>query len=145
MLPRVLLADDHPEILNKVTGLLAPICEIAGKVGDGKALLEAVDRLKPDIIIIDISMPVLNGIEAARQLKKSGSEVKIVFLTVHEDPDFVQAALASGACGYVIKSRLATDLVRAVEAAMADRRFISPSLSLKKAQAPLNEPPGSHG
>ncbi len=145
MLPRVLLADDHPEILNKVASLLASICEIAGKVADGKALLEAVSRLKPDIIVIDISMPVLNGIEAARQLKKSGSQVKTVFLTVHEDPDFLQAALASGACGYVIKSRLATDLVRAVEAAMADRRFISPSLSLKKAQAPFNEPPGSHG
>ncbi len=144
MLPRVLLADDHPEILNKVANLLASICEIAGKVGDGKALLEAVGCLKPDIIVIDISMPVLNGIEAARRLKKSGSEVKIVFLTVHEDPDFLQAALASGACGYVIKSRLATDLVRAVEAAMADRRFISPSLSLKKAQVPLNETPGSH-
>ncbi len=139
MLPRVLLADDHPEILNKVTSLLASTCEIAGKVGDGQALLEAVDRLKPDLIVIDISMPVLNGIEAARQLKKSGSEVKIVFLTVHEDPDFVQAALASGACGYVVKPRLATDLVRAVEAAMADRRFISPSLSMKKAQVP-----GSH-
>ncbi len=136
MRPRVLLADDHPEILNKVASLLASICEIAGKVGDGKALLEAVDRLKPDIIVIDISMPVLNGIEAARQLKKSGSEVKIVFLTVHEDPDFVQAALASGACGYVVKPRLATDLVRAVEAAMADRRFISPSLSMNKAQVP---------
>ncbi len=144
MLPRVLLADDHPEILNKVASLLASMCEIAGRVGDGKALLEAVDRLKPDIVVIDISMPVLNGIEAARQLKKKGSGVKIVFLTVHEDPDFVQAALATGACGYVIKPRLATDLVRAVEAAMADRRFISPSLPLAKSQVSLNGTPGSH-
>ncbi len=131
MLPRVLLADDHPEVLNKVASLLALTCEVVGKVGDGSALLEAVTRLRPDILVIDISMPVLNGIEAARQLKRSGAGAKIVFLTVHEDPDFVQAALAAGACGYVIKSRLATDLIRAVQAALEDRRFVSPLLSLK--------------
>jgi DNA-binding NarL/FixJ family response regulator len=131
MLPRALLADDHPAVLNKVASLLASTCEVVGKVADGSALLEAAARLQPDILVIDISMPVLSGIEAARQLKTSGARAKIVFLTVHEDPDFVQAALAAGACGYVIKSRLATDLLRAVEEALAGRRYISPSLSLK--------------
>jgi len=131
MLPRVLLADDHPAVLDKVASLLVSTCEIVGKVGDGAALLEAADRLQPDILLVDISMPVLNGIEAAQQLKRSGTKAKIVFLTVHDDPDFVEAALAAGACGYVIKSRLATDLICAVQAALADRCFISPSLSLK--------------
>jgi DNA-binding NarL/FixJ family response regulator len=92
-------------------------------------LIEAVARLHPDILVIDISMPVLSGIEAAQQLKQSGTDAKIVFLTIHEDPDFVQAALAAGASGYVVKSRLATDLLLAIRAALAGGRFVSPSLS----------------
>ena len=129
MQPRVLLADDHPAVLNKVASLLESTCEIVGKVGDGKTLLEVSASLHPDILIIDISMPILSGIEAAQQLKRSGTAAKIIFLTVHEDPDFVQAALAAGGCGYVLKSRLATDLICAIRAALADLPFVSPSLS----------------
>ena len=135
MLPRVLLADDHPAILQKVASLLASTCEIVGKVADGRSLLEAEAHLHPDLLIVDISMPVLNGIEAARQLRSSGARTRIIFLTVHEDPDFVQVALAAGGCGYVVKSRLATDLISAVQSAMADRQFISPSL-IPKDQVP---------
>ncbi len=91
-------------------------------------MLEAEADLQPDIMIIDISMPLLNGIEAARQLKQSGSEAKIIILTVHEDPDFVRAAVAAGVSGYVIKSRMATDLVSAVREVLKGRRFLSPSL-----------------
>ncbi len=131
MLPRVLLADDHPAVLNRVASLLESTCEIVGKVVDGRALLEASTNLHPEILVVDISMPVMSGIEVAQQLKKSGDKAKIVFLTVHEDPDFVQAAMAAGACGYVIKSRLATDLLSAIRAALLGQCFISPPLSPK--------------
>ena len=128
MLTRVLLADDHQALLTKVAGFLSSTCEIVGAVRDGQALLEATARLHPDVLVVDISMPVLSGIDAARQLKQSGTTAKIIFLTVHEDPDFVQAALAAGGSGYVVKSRLATDLLRAMQAVLEDRRFISPSI-----------------
>jgi DNA-binding NarL/FixJ family response regulator len=127
---RVLLADDHLALLTKVAGFLSSSCEIVGSVRDGKALLEATARLHPDVLVVDISMPVLSGIDAARQLKQSGTTAKIIFLTVHEDPDFVQAALAAGGSGYVIKSRLATDLLCAMQAVLENRRFISPSISM---------------
>ncbi len=134
--PRVLLGDDHPAVLKKVEALLAPACEIVGKLRDGEALLEAEAELHPDIMIIDISMPVLNGIDAARQLKLSGSKAKIIILTVHEDPDFVRAALSAGVSGYVIKSRMATDLISAVREVLKGHRFISPSLASDDMCAP---------
>ena len=135
-LPRLLLADDHPAVLAKVAGFLASVFEIVGKVSNGRELLEATERLHPDVLVVDISMPVLSGIEAAQQLKKSGTKAKIVFLTVHEDPDFVQAALAAGGSGYVVKSRLATDLICAIQEVLAGRRFVSPSLSIGDPPSP---------
>jgi DNA-binding NarL/FixJ family response regulator len=86
-------------------------------------------NLKPDVIVTDISMPVLNGIEAANQLNEAGCTSKIIFLTVHSDPDFVRTCLATGAFGYVVKSRVATDLLPAIHEALAGRLFISPSIS----------------
>lgn len=86
-------------------------------------------NLKPDVIVTDISMPVLNGIEAANQLNEAGCTSKIIFLTVHSDPDFVRTCLATGAFGYVVKSRVATDLLPAIHEALAGRLFISPSVS----------------
>ena len=97
-----------------------------GAVGDGEALVEAAGNLQPDVIITDISMPKLNGIEAADRLRESGSSSKIVFLTVHADPDFVQAALKTGALAYVSKSRITTDLLIAIEEALKGRIFVSP-------------------
>jgi DNA-binding NarL/FixJ family response regulator len=97
-------------------------------VGDGRALLEAAARLNPDVCLLDISMPVINGIEAAMRLKENGCKAKVIFLTVHEDMDFAQAALKSGASGYVIKRQMASDLRRAVEEALAGRIFISSSV-----------------
>jgi DNA-binding NarL/FixJ family response regulator len=105
---------------------LEPEFEVVGAVGDGDALLEAASRMKPDVCVIDISMPIMSGIEAANEIRASGSIVKIVFLTVHEDPDFLQAALETGALGYVVKSRVVTDLSPAINAALAGRLFISP-------------------
>ena len=123
---RIVLADDHKDIREKVMQQLEPEFEVVGAVGDGNALLEAASQMKPDVCVIDISMPIMSGIEAATQIKASGSSVKIVFLTVHEDPDFLQAALDAGALGYVVKSRVASDLCPAINAALAGRLFVSP-------------------
>jgi len=126
---RVLLADDHPHVLEKVTELLEPAYEIVGTAGDGQSLVNAAARLKPDILVIDVTMPVLDGIEAASRLKEDGSDSKIVFLTVHSDPDYARACLATGAFGFVVKARMSTDLLRAVKEALAGRIFISPTVS----------------
>ena len=126
---RIILADDHPDMLAVVAKLLETLFDVVGMVGDGESLLEAASDLQPDVLVLDISMPVITGIEAARRLKKSGNAARIVFLTVHEDPDFVRASLAAGAFGYVVKPRVATDLVVAIREALAGRIFISPPLS----------------
>jgi DNA-binding NarL/FixJ family response regulator len=125
---RILLADDNANFLEIATGFLEPTFEVIGAVQDGQSLLNAAARLKPDVLVIDICMPILSGIEAAERLWDSGNKAKIVFLTLHDDPDFLRASLAAGAMGYVIKSRIAEELVFAVQEALADRIFISPSL-----------------
>ena len=127
---RVLLADDHQSFLAVVTRLLQPEFEVVKTVGDGVALIEEAARLAPDLIVLDISMPKLNGIEAARQLKAAGSRAKIVFLTVHDDLDYVHGALAAGAHGYVVKPRLASDLLLALREVLASGSFVSPTISL---------------
>ena len=127
---RILLAEDHTEMRNRVIGLLEPEFEVVGAVEDGHALLKAESETQPDVCLIDVSMPVICGIDAAAKLKARGSKAKIVFLTVYEDSDFLQAALKSGALGYVVKSRLASDLCAAIHEALAGRQFISPSLTL---------------
>ncbi len=130
---RILLADDHRGLLDKVVRVLEPEFEVAGTVVDGKALLEAAALLRPDVVVLDISMPGLDGFEAAGQLKKAGAQVKIVFLTVHDEPDFVRRAFEVGGLGYVVKTRLASELPVAIRAALADHSFISPSVSLEDA------------
>ncbi len=124
---RILLADDHKEIRDRAVRLLEPEFQVVGTVADGKALLKASAQMKPDVCVIDISMPQLNGIEAAIQLRASGSKARIVFLTVNEDPDFVRAALRTGALGYVVKSRMASDLCAAINGAIGGHLFVSPS------------------
>ena len=128
---RVLLADDHPLLVKAVVSLLEPTFEIVGRVADGKSLFESAMKLQADVIISDISMPILNGIEAANKLKVSGCRSKIVFLTIHSDPEFVRACLATGALGYVVKSQMETDLVPAIQEALAGRIFISPLLNFR--------------
>jgi DNA-binding NarL/FixJ family response regulator len=124
--PRVLLADDLPEILDRVTQLLGDNCEIVGCAQNGEEAIEAARTLDPDLIVLDIAMPVLNGIQAASRLRDSGCKAKVIFLTVHEDRDYVEAAFAVGALGYVLKSRVATDLIPAVQEALEGHTF-SPS------------------
>jgi DNA-binding NarL/FixJ family response regulator len=128
--PRVLLADDHPAMLALSTAALAGECLVVGSVRDGRALLAEAERLHPDVIVLDITTPPLDGIEAARQLRRSRRPARLVFLTLHEDADFARAALDAGGLGYVVKARLASDLLPAIRAALADRRFISPPVLL---------------
>lgn len=122
---RILVAEDHNLVRNRVVRLLNREFEVVGAVDSGPALLEAAARLKPDICVLDISMPSLSGIEAATRLKLSDSNTKVIFLTIHNDSDFVGAAFKSGANGYVFKTRMAADLVVAVKEVMAGRTFLS--------------------
>jgi DNA-binding NarL/FixJ family response regulator len=130
---RILLADDHPDFLAVAARLLESEFEVIQTVGDGLALIDEAARLEPDAVVLDISMPGLNGIEAVRHLKAAGSRAKVVFLTVHADEDYVRAALAAGSQGYVVKSRIASDLLLALREALAGREFVSPSISQERA------------
>jgi len=123
---RVLLADDHRSLLELSRVLLEPTFDVVGTVGDGESLIEAAGKLQPDVIVTDISMPKLNGIEAVNRLRESGSTSKVVFLTVHAGPDFVQAALKTGALAYVSKLRISADFLVAVREALEGRVFVSP-------------------
>lgn len=124
--PRVLLADDHALLLGAFEKLLAADCQIVGQVGDGRALVEAAERLEPDVIVLDISMPILNGLEAGRQVKKKRRDIKLVFLTMNEDPDLAAEAFRAGASGYLLKSSAASELSTAIHEVMKGRTYITP-------------------
>ena len=123
---RVLLVDDNPEILAIARDALTPACVIVGAVTNGQSALTAASTLQPDVIVLDISMPGLSGFEVATTLRAQGSTATIVFLTIHDDAQFVDAAMQSGGTGFVVKPRLATDLLHAVQEARAGRSFVSP-------------------
>ena len=129
--PSVLLADDNPAVLAHLATMLASSFQIVAAVSDGQIVLREAARLRPDVTVLDISMPGMSGIDVAHRLRESGSLTKVVFLTVHEDSDFVEAALAAGGSAYVIKYSLGTDLIPAIEAALSGKLFVSPSLSVE--------------
>lgn len=139
--PRVLLADDHTLVLEGFRRLLEPEFDIAGVVEDGLAVLEAARTLKPDVVLLDISMPRLNGIDAARQLRRLVPRTRIIFVTMHADPAYVREAFRAGASGYVLKRSAATELAAAIRAALADRFYVTP-LVTKEALAFLTN---THG
>jgi DNA-binding NarL/FixJ family response regulator len=123
---RVLLADDGKDMLEYVRGVLsAGGYEVVGTANDGQAAVEAAAQLLPDVVVLDVSMPILNGIEAAKRLRKTHPTIKIVFLTVDRDPDICQAALDAGGLGYVFKPRLGRDLFTAIDSANEGRQFVS--------------------
>jgi len=128
---KIVLADDHPRFPEMAERLLQSDFEVVAKVGNGRDLFEAAMRLQPDIVVSDISMPVLNGIDAADLLRESGCRAKIIFLSVHNDAEFVRQCLLAGAFGYVIKSRIATELLPAINEALAGHIFISQQVSDK--------------
>jgi DNA-binding NarL/FixJ family response regulator len=128
-----LLADDHAVVRDRVGALLSSTFEVVGAVTNGQELISEGIRLDPDVIISDITMPGLSGIEAAHQLREAGSRAKFVFLTIHIEHEFVDACLAEGALGYVAKTHMKTDLIPAIKAALIGRKFISPLLSRSSA------------
>lgn len=126
---RVLLADDHTAVLDRVGTLLSTTFEVVGSVTNGRELISAGMRLYPDVIVTDITMPGLSGIEAAHQLREAGSGAKFVFLTIHTEHEFLDACMAGGALGYVVKSHMKTDLIPAIQEALIGRKFVSPLVS----------------
>lgn len=127
--PRVLLADDHRVVSEGLSRLLADDFELVGIVEDGRALVAAARKLQPDVIVADISMPQLNGIEAMVLLKKDVPAAKVVFLTMHQDPAYARRALEAGASGFVVKHSAPAELVMAIQAALKGQTFITPALA----------------
>ncbi len=127
--PRILLADDHKIVTEGLKSLLEPEFELVGIVEDGRALLAAAEKLRPDVIVADISMPLLNGIDSVRQIKKAHEEIKVVFLTMHPDVTYAVSAFEAGASGYVLKHSAPTELVTAIRSALNGKTFVTPLLA----------------
>lgn len=136
--PRVLMADDHTILLAGLRKLLEDRCEVVGSVKDGRALLEAAERLKPDLILLDISMPLLNGLDAARQLKKLLPYTKLLFLTMHSSPTYATEALKAGGSGYLLKQSASSELPQAIEAVMKGQTYLTPSITRSVLQVGLH-------
>jgi DNA-binding NarL/FixJ family response regulator len=124
--PRVLLADDHRLLREAFAQLLQPRCEVVGAVADGRALLEVAPDLRPDIVVLDIAMPLLNGLDAARQLRRLMPGVKVIFLTVSEDPCLAAEAFRCGASGYLLKNSAASELLQAIQEVFQGRSYVTP-------------------
>ncbi len=132
---RVLLADDHKIILDGLKKLLEPEFELAGTVEDGRALVSEAQKMAPDVIVVDISMPLLNGIEAVRQIIKSDPHVKVVFLTMHPDVTYAVRAFEAGASGYVLKHSASSELLTAIHEAIKGRTYVTPLIARELVQS----------
>lgn len=124
--PRVILADDHTLLLEAFQKLLEDDCEIVATVSDGRALLAATATLRPDVVVVDIAMPLLNGIDAARQIKQTLPETRVIFLTMNEDPDLAAEAFRAGASGYLLKRSAASELQAAIREVVKHRSYVTP-------------------
>jgi RNA polymerase sigma factor (sigma-70 family) len=127
--PRLLMADDHSIMLAGLRKLVEGTCEVIGAVEDGRALVEAAEQLRPDLILVDISMPLLNGMDAARQIKKSVPDAKLIFLTMHASPVFATEALQAGASGYLLKQSAASELPQAIETVLNGQVYLTPAIT----------------
>jgi DNA-binding NarL/FixJ family response regulator len=141
--PRVLLADDHLLVAEALTSLLTPEFELVGVVEDGRALVEAAATLRPDVIVADVTMPHLNGIDALVQLRQSGNPVPVVFLTMHRDVTFARRALEAGASGFVLKHSASIELITAVRAALEGRTYLTPQIAGEVLEAMNQGPTGT--
>ena len=138
--PRVLLADDHGLLLEAFEKLLEPQCEVVGKVSNGRELLAVAPELEPDVVVLDISMPQLNGLDAGRHLKKLLPDVKLIYLTVHEDPELAAECMRLGASGYLLKGSAASELFEAIRRAVRGESYVTPLPSRPTDPAPQPEP-----
>jgi DNA-binding NarL/FixJ family response regulator len=136
VIPTILLADDHEEVRRTVASVLQDEFQIIAMAENGVQVIELALSAHPDVIVLDISMPVINGIETAIRVKAFGCPSKVLFLTVDEDPDFAEAAMSIGALGYVLKARLATDLIPAIRNALQGRVYMSRSMRLSLRSVP---------
>jgi DNA-binding NarL/FixJ family response regulator len=127
--PRVLLADDHNLLLGAFEKLLSPECEIVGSVSDGRSLVVEAQRLKPDVVVLDIGMPLLNGLDAGRQIKQLQKSVRLVFVTMNEDSDLAAEAFRAGASAYLLKRSAASELLVAIREVMKGRSYVTPLIT----------------
>jgi DNA-binding NarL/FixJ family response regulator len=141
-LPRVILADDHTLITEALRQLVASHFEVVATVADGHALLDSATSLKPDVIVVDIAMPLLNGLEAGRQLKQRMPGVKLVFLTMNEDPELAVEAMKSGASGYLLKKSAASELLQAIQAALRGKSYVTPQIARGMQESFIRNPQG---
>jgi DNA-binding NarL/FixJ family response regulator len=138
--PRVVLADDHQMLLDALKRVVEPRCEVVGMVGDGRALLTTAAKLQPDIVILDIAMPLLNGLDAARHLKPAMPHLKLIFMTMNEDPGMVGEAFRAGASGFLLKQAAALELTDAIEQVLKGRTYVTPSAARGQANISLLDP-----
>jgi len=138
--PRVLLADDHRLLREAFTQLLAADCDVVGAVADGAAVATAARELRPDVVVLDVAMPLLNGLDAARRLQHDMPEVKIIFLTMSEDADVAEEALRIGASGYVLKNSAVSELRKAIREVFRGRSYVTPLAGAGPAAAPAPAP-----
>lgn len=143
--PRVLMADDHSMILAGLRKLVETECEVVGTVEDGRALVAAARKLRPDLILLDISMPLLNGLEAARQLHSLVPECKLVFLTMHASPTYATEAFQAGASGYLLKRSAVSELSLAIKSVLQGQHYLTPSLTKDVLAAALKPSTGERG
>jgi DNA-binding NarL/FixJ family response regulator len=133
--PRILLAEDHTLVAEGIIKLLEPEFEFIGRVENGRELVDAVQRLHPDLVVVDISMPILNGVEAARQINKIRPPVKMLFLSMHADASYVSEAFRAGASGYVLKRSAASELSTAIHEVLQGKVYVTPLISKDFVQA----------
>jgi DNA-binding NarL/FixJ family response regulator len=142
--PRVLLADDHRLLREAFARLIEPDCEVVGAVGDGRAVLADAPRLRPDIVVMDVAMPLLNGLDAARQLRQLMPKVKVIFLTMSEDPDVAAEAFRAGAAAFLLKTSAASELLTAIAEVSRGRSYVTP-LATQGLMDNLLHPPAPAG
>lgn len=141
---RILLADDHAMICAGFQKLLEPQYEVIGSVGDGRALLKAAADLKPDVVLVDVGMPLLNGLDAGRELKKVMPSIKLIFLTMNADLDIASEALRIGASGYLLKNSPEAELLQAVHEVVRGRPYVTPQIRLEMEQLFIRDPKALH-
>jgi DNA-binding NarL/FixJ family response regulator len=141
-LPRVILADDHTILVEAFRKLLEPHYEIVATVSDGRSLLETSPKLNPDAVVVDIGMPLMNGLEAGIRLKQLMPRIKLIFLTMNTDPDLALEAMRSGASGYLLKTSAAEELIRAIRLALKGASYVTPQLARGMDKAFINNPEG---